>query len=301
MTDPAPHPMAFVAGEVGPEARPGASGLWRVVGASETGAGHLRAGTPCQDAHAFLALDPDWLAIAVADGAGSAAQSEAGARLAVDVAVHELARLFRGFREGRARGGDDLDPAALQELLACALTAARVAVECEARDRRVPPRALACTLMVALLGPALVAASGVGDGGVVVEHGAGRLQTLLQPDVGEYVNETTFLTGGDALKKIRFAALATAAESVALFTDGLQPRVLHRQDWTPFAGFFAKVFGPLREEADSALAGAAVRQLLRSAELRRGTEDDLTLVVATRRCGGERATGDEVGDQGAAP
>lgn len=256
--------------------------LWRVIAVSETGAGHLRSAKPCQDAHAFLGIDPDWVVIAVADGAGSAPQSEVGARAAVGGAVHQLAKLLRGHLESRAPDSQNLDPPTLQTMLALTLIAARVGVEFEAQIRSVPPRELACTLMVALLGPTLVAASGVGDGGIVVELAGGRLQTLLRPDTGEYEGETTFLTSPGAVERAHFAALPEPVESLAAFTDGLQPLVLHRKDWAPLPGFFVNVFGPLHLESDATAAGAAVRQMLCSTEVRKRTHDDVTLLVATR-------------------
>src|SRR5262245_54307224 len=65
--------------------------LWRLASASETGAGHLRTSTPCQDAHAFQLVGREWLALALADGAGSAARSEVGSRVAVEAALRILA------------------------------------------------------------------------------------------------------------------------------------------------------------------------------------------------------------------
>jgi len=65
---------------------------WRVLGASVRGVRHLRDGTPCQDAHAWRALPDGRVALAVADGAGSAAHAEAGAGAAARVARFAPAR-----------------------------------------------------------------------------------------------------------------------------------------------------------------------------------------------------------------
>jgi hypothetical protein len=53
--------------------------MWRSIGAKAKGAAHASNGTPCQDAYAYASLSADLAAIAVADGAGSAAWSRAGA------------------------------------------------------------------------------------------------------------------------------------------------------------------------------------------------------------------------------
>jgi hypothetical protein len=77
-----------------PAPAPGAS--WRVVGTSVRGASHEKDGLPCQDAQASRLIDPDWVALAVADGAGSAAHSELGARAAVARAVDVLSERVHG-------------------------------------------------------------------------------------------------------------------------------------------------------------------------------------------------------------
>ena len=61
---------------------------WRTAHASAAGTSHVRAGTPCQD-HGACALIPaaaggEILVACVADGAGSAARSAEGARMAVE-------------------------------------------------------------------------------------------------------------------------------------------------------------------------------------------------------------------------
>jgi len=275
-----------------------ATAVWRVVGVSETGAGHLRSSTPCQDAHAFELVERGWLAIALADGAGSAAQAEVGARLAVDVAVRRLVTSLRGHLASASQPPRALaseERAVVQPRLCWraplqhALAAARQAIEDEARRRNVAPRDLACTMIVAVLGPHSVAAAGVGDGGLVVEHPGGRLQTLLRPDTGEFEGETTFVTAEGAVDRAHFGELEAAVESLAAFTDGMQGLVLHRKEWAPHPGFFGNVFDPLRHQSDPAVAGAAVRQMLRSDAVRSRTHDDVTLLVATRTADWERA------------
>src|SRR5262245_29099958 len=65
---------------------------WRIVGASVQGASHKRAGKPNQDAIAWTAQDRLPIAVALSDGHGSARcfRSDAGARIAVDLAIRVL-------------------------------------------------------------------------------------------------------------------------------------------------------------------------------------------------------------------
>src|SRR5690349_14660287 len=63
---------------------------WKVVGVSAQGISHLKAATPCQDAHAWKVLPSGVLIAAVSDGAGSAAFSDEGAGAAVGAAITTL-------------------------------------------------------------------------------------------------------------------------------------------------------------------------------------------------------------------
>ena len=63
---------------------------WRVACASVAGSGHLKSATSCQDASKFCIPYDGCLVAAIADGAGSATQGEAGARIAVDIAMELL-------------------------------------------------------------------------------------------------------------------------------------------------------------------------------------------------------------------
>lgn len=150
---------------------------WRVVGASVRGAGHEQAGQPCQDFASWEALADGTLAIAVADGAGSAPLGQLGAELAVRAALQtvqpcgalavsgatedselavrpgESAPVVQTRQDAGSEGAlcPNADEAC-RSLLARAFHAAHSALEAEAEQRRVPLRDLATTLIVVLAG-----------------------------------------------------------------------------------------------------------------------------------------------------
>jgi serine/threonine protein phosphatase PrpC len=64
--------------------------MWNILAASATGTSHTKNSTPCQDAHRWTMMETGTLLIAVADGAGSAERSQAGAVCAVEVAISFL-------------------------------------------------------------------------------------------------------------------------------------------------------------------------------------------------------------------
>ena len=71
---------------------------------------------------------------------------------------------------------------------------------------------------------------------------------------------------------------------LALFTDGLQALALHFVSREVHAPFFEPMFERLRQEPPGDAPGleAELRAFLDSAEVNRRTDDDKTLVLATR-------------------
>ncbi len=246
-----------------------AAGTWRVVGASVRGTAHARSGLPCQDAHAWRTLPDGSLALAVADGAGTAAHADAGARAAARAAVDALAE----------QQADVEDSEALGTAFTRAFQAARRAVESEAATRGVEVRELATTLILALAADEWVAAAQVGDGAVVVEDGEGP-RAMTFPRAGEFANETVFLTMEGGPERAQRALWRVRARHVALFTDGLQPLVMSRRE--PHPPFFAPLFRFAAEADDAESAGAQLAEFLAGPRVAERADDDLTLLVATR-------------------
>lgn len=96
--------------------------LWRVIAASEIGTRHVRDGLPCQDRceHRQTIHEQSgerYFVSAVADGAGTAAQSEIGATVATQTAVDLAIRLI----EDRGSGFTDRDVTACFEAVHDAL------------------------------------------------------------------------------------------------------------------------------------------------------------------------------------
>lgn len=244
---------------------------WRVVGASVQGTSHRRAGLPCQDAHAWMVLAGGAVALAAADGAGSAAHAERGATAATAAA---LAAVHDGWSADRTSDAG--------ALLAGALAAGLAAVEAAAAELGTEPRELATTLLLAVLHPAGVAAAQVGDGAVVAEDEDGAMHALTLPPRSEFANETVFLTSPGALDGAATAAWSRPARRVALFTDGLQGLALRLPPGEPHAPFFAPLFRFAAEAGEDGDAAAALAAFLSGPRVTARADDDLTLLLAVR-------------------
>jgi hypothetical protein len=246
---------------------------WRWVAARAAGTSHRRTGKPCQDAFA-CELAPRGLLIALADGAGSAENSEAGAAIAARAAV-DVARL--GLEEGRA----DVE-ALCREAVKCA----REAVLAEAEASGFEPATYASTLLLLLAAEDGAAAAQVGDGVIVARDEAGAWDWLFWPQHGEYANTTTFLTSADWPAGLRSAPLPPGVADVALTTDGLERLVLRFDTQVVHDPFFEAMFRPLWRTSDPAAVdrlGGALEGFLLSEQVAARTDDDVTLALATRR------------------
>jgi hypothetical protein len=273
-----------------------ARGHWRALAASVAGTSHVRKGEPCADACAvrvFSASARKPLLVAVAaDGAGSAARASEGARLAC-ASILEQAELWvngsprlagaRPLRRARRPSRDrDLSRFGRDEV-ARFVAAARARVVATARRLGLDSREFSCTLLVALVDEAGAVFFQIGDGAIVYADGDGRYRPALWPQSGEYANCTWFLTDEDAPRRAQ-AAHVSGVHELALLTDGLQSLALRFVSREAHGPFFAPMFERLRAEGAARPRKLAVelRRFLESDSVNRRTDDDKTLVLATR-------------------
>jgi hypothetical protein len=214
----------------------------------------------------------------VSDGAGSAARGEAGARLACSLFVDEMAALFE-------IDGSVLD--ITREFAQGWLMRFQNAVALRAEAEELAPRDFACTTLAAVLAPACAAFLQIGDGAIVVAaHAeAGEYRPVFWPQRGEYENTTTFATEEAALEQFEFAACEEAIDEVALFTDGLQRLALHFHSQSAYTPLFRPMFAAVRAvpEGLSETLSISLAAFLDSRPVNERTDDDKTLVLATRR------------------
>ena len=248
--------------------------MWRFVAARAIGTSHLKANLPCQDRLVCEVLENGYLVAAVADGAGSAALADRGAEIAVATVIRHLTHTLK---EKRA----DFD-AILRE----AATLAREAILAEAGGEGSAIRSYASTLLAVALSPDGGGALQIGDGVIVVSDGGDEWGWVFWPQKGEYANTTNFLTDEDALKRMETEIFSTSITDVALMSDGLEPLALHYASKTVHDPFFRGMFESLVETDGSAEIHAlsdSLERFLSSERVGSRTDDDLSLILATRR------------------
>jgi len=114
---------------------------------------------------------------------------------------------------------------------------------------------LATTLIVILATPHQTIAWQVGDG-VAIGQQNHVLIALTQPDQGEYVNETIFLTSEAAAEAIQIQRFLGGMTHLAVLTDGLQRLALQFPSQQPYRPFFQPLFQFLEQVTESAVKTA---------------------------------------------
>lgn len=249
--------------------------MWKTIHDSVVGSSHQKAALPCQDNSlvSSLKLDDDEVLIAVcADGAGSASHAEHGAKLACE-----------SFARAVAAGAQNLQTLRQLDVSAATAWVAQVHAELheEAVRRDVQRSDLACTLLAAVVGREAAVFVQIGDG-VIVRFSEGAYQPVFWPQSGEYINTTNFVTQDDFLEKVSVEKRDERIDELAVLSDGLQPLALAYATKTAHAPFFAPLFRALRDIDQQADLQAPLRAFMESPAVCERTDDDKTLILATR-------------------
>lgn len=248
---------------------------WRYATGQSTGSSHEKLNKPCQDRMACLTVELETALIAVvADGAGTAMHSHVGAEIAVTT-MSSVAQL--GVRAERRD---------YEQILRDGAALARKRLVEAAQDQQRSPRDLACTLLAAIVTPTGGAALQIGDGVIVIGQQPLAWRWVFWPQKGEYANTTYFLSDDQALNNAEVCALPDEIHDVALMSDGMEPLAVHFASRTAHEPFFRSVFAPLHAAeavGEASALSQALTNMLASPAVRSRTDDDASLVIATRR------------------
>lgn len=255
---------------------------WKYVLNSAIGTSHIVTATTCQDSCAcevFGSPDGSEVLIAVvADGAGSANCAEKGATLACARLVAEVTHHLQ--KDSRVR---DLDHDFVRKWIISFQN--QLAEECAVEG--LVPRDFASTMLAAVIGDDCGVFIQIGDGAIVIPFSdePDIYGWVFWPQQGQYANETNFVSDQNASEKIEFSLINGRIDEVAIFTDGLQSLALHYQSRQAHTPFFAPIFEWLRAapEEYSENYTASLSSFLNSTKVNDCTDDDKTLLVATRR------------------
>jgi hypothetical protein len=250
-------------------------GLWKAVYGSVCGTSHVSAGTPCQDFCTVTLKDnaeKGLLIFACADGAGSAKHSEEGSRIACEHLTTIIMETI----------GDASDVSAITktEVLHW-FERIRADIEERAAALEVPSRELATTLLGGVISAENACFMQIGDGSMVVKRDD-RFECVFWPQSGEYANTTNFITDREFARALEVTLFDEPIDEFVAFTDGLERLILNFSERRVHDPFIQPMLSTLRRSPDAEPFFEPLRSFLNSAKVNERTDDDKTLILATR-------------------
>jgi hypothetical protein len=249
--------------------------MWKLLAQSVAGSTHQRLGLPCQDACALscdVISDQPIIILTCADGAGSARFADVGAALACETIVK---RALVDMRQGLMIEAIESDTVLYW------MDGARKQLEFEAAQRQAGIRDLACTFLLAVVGEHSATFAQIGDGAIVTRY-SDEYRPVFWPQAGEYANTTHFLTQDDFADHLEFVRFDERIDELAIFSDGLQRLALNIAGRMGHRPFFEPLFTRLRAVASGDDLREPLRQFLESPRVAQRSDDDKTLILATR-------------------
>ncbi len=252
--------------------------MWKVITRSVIGTSHQQLNLPCQDYGDYLLLKEDILLGAIADGAGSAKYAEIGAKNAVDQSLKFLQKindLEQIFFSKTALTNEQI-----QVLFTQLVESIRLDLDKKASEIKGNLSDFACTLLIFIATPHWLAGMQIGDGFIVIRSENQDYNLLFQPDKGEYINETTFITSNHAIETMQIKVLPISPNFICAATDGVERVSLNLVEWKPFCPFFEPLEEYLSETNDPEQEDDYLNAFLNSERLNARTTDDKTLLLS---------------------
>jgi hypothetical protein len=215
------------------------------------------------------------LIVCVGDGAGSAKYSAIGSSIACDTILEYATEFLKGQDLADLRHDD--------VLIWCDDFRRRIKLEAE--QSGCTTRDFATTLCTAIINIDIAVFFQIGDGCIILGNGP-VYGVVFWPQSGEYANATNFLTGDDYDKKLEFVSTTCRFDKLAVMTDGLERLALKFDIQTPHVPFFDPLFRALQASKDLPGLNDGLRSFLGSDSIHNRTDDDKTLVLATRSADG---------------
>ncbi|HPG40585.1 MAG TPA: PP2C family serine/threonine-protein phosphatase [bacterium] len=246
--------------------------MWHKLYSSVIGTSHLRKSISCQDYCNYKTFnngDEEFLIIGISDGAGSAIHSKLGAIIAVENIISNILSSKIDISYFDVSYAKEMIGKTTQLL-------SNIAAE-----NRINLKEFSCTLLVAFLSSKASVFFQIGDGAWVIKTDEGT-KAITWPHIGEFANETVFITSPDMFEYLQFIKVTEPIFAVAGFTDGLQSLILDFSIKAPHKGFFEPIFNSFFNLSDDLNLTENLRMFLNSEKVNNRTDDDKTIFFAWR-------------------
>ena len=250
---------------------------WNAIGSNVIGTSHLKLGSECEDSYIYKEIvngDSSILICVLSDGAGSAKYAKLASQITCDVFVTEISS---------------------QILSGIELNSTHIYKVCEqlydtlkelAKEKEVSINEFSCTLVGTIVFEHRYYFFQIGDGAIIYKSENDFYVLFRWPDNGEFLNTTNFLIQDPNLGSLQILESYNSVDEFAIFSDGLQNLALVNQDRSVYQPFFLRLFPKLRlarNEEQLLSINRALENYLSSDLINERTDDDKTLILATRR------------------
>lgn len=253
---------------------------WNYAGASVIGQAHVNQETVCQDRLVCRTFstesDGEVLIAAVADGAGSTTHGQIGAEIACEFFAEQVEKFLTSGNASVGSLNEDFGKFFIEYF--------QEKIGEIAKENKLELREYATTLIAAIVGKDLAVFYQVGDGAAVFStNGETDSYTFgIEPEDTEYVNMTEFLTDDAAANSLRFVCVEKAVEDVILFSDGIYAVAVDYGKNKPHEPFLMPMIAPLRNGNSAEGLNEKLENFLSSPKLNEKTDDDKTIILASR-------------------
>lgn len=245
--------------------------MWYTLECAVQGRGHIKNEIPCQD-KTHVVVDKNNIAIALADGAGSAKYSHFGAeRISSQICEHLLSNFLLYYEE---QNGVEFKKKIITFINT---TIAELALElkCDVKD-------LASTLLSVVISDDKYIIIHIGDG-VIGYLKDSVLKVASAPENGEFVNTTVFTTSSDAIVSMKaIKGNLNSIEGFVLMSDGTEASMYNKQEYKLAPGI--KRIMHLCQTTDVTKIQEQLTQSFEST-IKMATTDDCSIVIITKSNG----------------
>ncbi len=253
--------------------------IWNIAHASAIGLAHINQETECQDRFSCEVVEikgEKVLIAVVADGAGSTTDGQIGAEIACQTFIEEVTDFLTS--SDASVGSLNLEFGKLW------VSYVQKKIDEIAQENGKLIRDFASTLIAAVVGENQSVFYQIGDGGSVYSFTGEpeSYQFAIPPEESEYVNVTNFVTDETATDNLRFILINERMKDLALFSDGIFAVAVDYQNNKPHEPFLMPMIAPLRN-GNGASLNEKLANFLSSPKLNEKTDDDKTLILATRK------------------
>ena len=212
------------------------------------------------------------LVIACADGAGSASHSDVGSMIACDGLTQQVSQLLESEAELTS---------VTRETVTAWLQQIRLEIADQAAMLNVSTRQLATTLLGGVITSDAALFLQIGDGAIVARR-QDQFECVFWPQSGEYANTTNFITDTGFADAFEYCIIEEPVDECVLFSDGLERLVLNFSDRQVHRPFIEPMLNALRSADPNHDFFTPLREFLNSEKINARTDDDKTLILATR-------------------